>query len=382
MKTTKQHFERIKNIKLIENIRKWAAGHRKQSWAICAIIALCIGGLISFIVFSALQPADTAKKTTVSSKKKVEAIKYYSKMTGNLVANETAISAPVTGIMIENSPDARPQSGLKDSEILFEAIAEAGITRFIALFQQNKPQLIGPVRSVRIYYIDWAAAFNASIAHIGGSDEALAEVRNGNYRDLDQFFNSKSYWRSTDREAPHNVYTSFEKLDALNASSGYLASDFIGFTHVDGKPSKTPTATNINVNISSDTFNSSYIYDPTTNKYARSQDGAPHLDREGGQITPSVVIAMYVDESRAGDYKNHEIITTIGTGNATIFQNGEVIEATWRKSSKVDQLVFTDISGTEISFVRGQKWITAVPNSGGSVNYTAPAPVAPAATTE
>ena len=107
--------------------------------------------------------------------------------------------------MIENSPDARPQSGLKAAGVVYEAIAEGGITRFMALYQTSKPELIGPVRSLRMYYLDWFAPYSASIAHVGGSLNALTEARSGKYRDLDQFFNSQTYWRASDRYAPHNV---------------------------------------------------------------------------------------------------------------------------------------------------------------------------------
>ena len=79
----------------------------------------------------------------------------------------------------------------KHAEVVYEAIAEGGITRFEAFYQQNKPQLIGPVRSVRPYYIDWAVPYQPSFAHVGGSAVALKEIRNGKYRDLDQFFNEQ-----------------------------------------------------------------------------------------------------------------------------------------------------------------------------------------------
>src|SRR5690606_11343443 len=145
------------------------------------------------------------------------------------VKNKEATTQEVTAIMIENSPDARPQSGLKESGVVFEAIAEGGITRFQVLYQEDKPQLIGPVRSLRPYFVEWAAPFDASIAHIGGSYNALQEVRNGQYKDIDQFFNGDTYWRSTDRYAPHNVYTNFKNLDALNTKKGFTVSKFDGF---------------------------------------------------------------------------------------------------------------------------------------------------------
>lgn len=355
--------------KLKPRLKAWVRKHRT--------LLLCIGGFIfisgataAAFVFFYQKPVEVAK-TVVEAKEepKPEPVKYYSPLTGNLVTDEAATKQPVTAIMIENSPDARPQSGLKDSGVVFEAIAEGGITRFLAIYQEQKPQLIGPVRSVRMYYVDWLAAFDASVAHIGGSAAALAEVRNGNYRDIDQFFNAGSYWRASDRYAPHNVYTSFAKLDALNAAKGYTSSTFAGFSRVDGKPSATPNATQVNVTISSATYNSSYIYDAATNTYVRSQAGAPHLDRESGQISPSVVIAMKVDESTVFEDGYRQSINAVGSGSAVIFQNGTAQEVTWNKASRTSQIVFTDAAGKDVSLIRGQTWISAVPNAHGGVTW-------------
>lgn len=358
-----------KKLKLVPHVKEWVKRHRKTILICLGVIIVCIATIAAcFLLYPKPQKASTvkvAKKTAPI----IETKKIYSPLTGKIVADENATKQPVTAIMIENSPDARPQSGLKDSGVVFEAIAEGGITRFLVLYQQEKPQLIGPVRSVRMYYVDWLAAFNASVAHIGGSAAALAEVRNGNYRDIDQFFNAGSYWRATDRYAPHNVYTSFEKLDALNNAKGYTSSAFAGFTRTDGKASDKPTATSINVVISSNLYNSSYTYDKATNTYARSLAGEPHTDREAGQITPSVVIAMRVDETTTMEDGYRQSISTIGTGKAVIFQNGLAINATWSKASKTDQIKFTDDNGKDIPLVRGQTWISAVPNDGGDVTW-------------
>ena len=271
--------------------------------------------------------------------------------------------------MIENSPDARPQSGIKQAGVVYEAIAEGGITRFLALYQEAKPGLIGPVRSVRMYYVDWVAPYNASIAHIGGSAAALAEVRNGNYRDIDQFFNSGSYWRARDRYAPHNVYTNFERLDALNRSKGYVESKFTGFARTDDKPHETPNATSINMTISGALYNTHYDYDKASNSYLRSIGGAPSDDREEGRITPKVVIAMKVDMAHVMEDGWRESITTSGAGSAVIFQNGIANEVTWRKNSRNDPLQFIDGNGKEVPLNRGQTWITAIPNSHGGVSW-------------
>jgi len=359
----------FKENKLWAHFRQWFLRHRLAVLIFCGALIVCIGVITSAFFVSNKPVAFVKKPVAKTVVKPKPSVKYYSPLTGELVADLAATKLPVTGIMIENSPDARPQSGLKDSGVVFEAIAEGGITRFLVLYQQEKPQLIGPVRSLRLYDVDWLAAFNAGIGHVGGSAAALAEIRNGSYRDLDQFFNPGSYWRSTDRYAPHNVYTSFEKLDALNAAKGYTTSTFTGFSRVDGVPVKTPDATSIDITISSYLYNSSYTYDKINNNYARSQAGEAHLDQESGQITPSVVIAMRVDETTVLEDGYRESITTTGSGDAVIFQNGTAIRATWHKADKLSQVNFTDANGIEIPLVRGQTWIAAVPNNGGDVAW-------------
>jgi len=345
----------------------WFRRHKKLAIILSVVLAILIGGgVATALYFVNKKPADTPAPTkVVKPAPKPEPIKYYSPLTGNLVADEAATKQAVTAVMIENSPDARPQSGLKDSGIVFEAVAEGGITRFAVLYQQEKPALVGPVRSVRMYYVDWIAAFDASVAHIGGSQAALNEVRNGNYRDIDQFFNSGAYYRASDRYAPHNVYTTFERLDALNTAKGYTSSTFTGFTRKDSTASKTPVATSITVDISSAIFDSAYTYNATTNTYDRSQGGAPHTDRESGQISPRVVIVMKIPERTVLEDGYRQQIDAVGNGTATIFQDGTVQEATWHKATKVNQITFTDANGKDIPLARGQTWLTSVPEDGG-----------------
>lgn len=347
------------------SVKTWVAAHRVATLSIGGAILIAVYGATAFYVVQQQTKATTPKVYKLIKPKP----KFYSPLTGVQVKDQAATTAAVTAIMIENSPDARPQSGLKQAGVVFEAIAEGGITRFLTLYQESKPQLIGPVRSVRMYYVDWLAPFNASVAHIGGSAAALAEVRNGKYRDIDQFFNAGSYWRATDRYAPHNVYTSFERLDALNRAKGYTTSRFTGWSRADGKPVKTPDATGIAINFSSALYNTAYSYDRANNRYNRQIGGQPHVDREAGQITPSVVIAMKVNEVTVFEDGYRQSITTTGSGEAFIFQNGTVIEATWTKPSRASQIVFRDKAGKDIPLVRGQTWIAAIPNGHGSVSW-------------
>lgn len=355
---------------LIQKIRDWSRQHKKLAIIISVAAVLLIGGGVTTALYLMNRPSEPAPSPQVAEPEPApEPPKFYSPLTGTLVDTEADTKDLVTAIMIENSPNARPQSGLKNSGVVFEAIAEGGITRFLVLYQQEKPQLVGPVRSLRMYYVDWLAAFNPSVAHIGGSAAALREVRNGNYRDIDQFFNAGAYWRATDRYAPHNVYTSFERLDALNSAKGYNESNFTGFTRKDSEAAATPTATKMNVTISSVLFNSSYVYDAETNLYNRSQGGAPHTDREAGQIAPRVVIVMKVPTQTVFEDGYRQQINTIGSGAATIFQDGTVKEVTWSKASKTTQMTFKDAEGKDVPLARGQTWITAVPADTGAVTW-------------
>lgn len=351
---------------LFKRLGHWMKTHRPLTIAIIGAILIAAAGTTSYILLH--QPI-AGVEFVKSTPKPKPVVKYYSSLDGSQVASESVIKAPVTAIMIENSPDARPQSGLKQAQVVYEAIAEGGITRFLCLYQQNKPSLIGPVRSLRMYYLDWAAPYQPSIVHVGGSLYSLQEVRNGQYRNVDIEYHNGASWRATDRYAPHNVYTNFERLDALNAKLGYTSSDFTSFARTDGKAAAEQTAKSIDVKISSALFNSHYDYDAASNTYARSQAGAPHIDREEGQITPSVIVTLRVNMSTVMEDGYREDITTTGSGTAEVFQNGTVQQVTWSKADRMSPLKLTDANGKELSLVRGQTWIAAVPTGGGDVSW-------------
>lgn len=354
----------------LSRIKAWVKKHPRRSYAIIGVSVVLLGGFITtaaLLLQPKAEPRAAVKK--VAAKPKPKPI-YYSLLTGETVPDEISVTQPVTAIMIENSPDARPQSGLKKAEIVYEAIAEGGITRFLALYQQNKPELIGPVRSLRMYYVDWLTPYNASIAHIGGSQKALKTVRSGSYRDIDQFFNANYYWRATDRYAPHNVYTSFSKLAELNTKKGYASSNPLPFARADdAKKLPKQDAKQVNLTISGPIYNSSYVYDPATKLYARSQAGAPHLDRESGQIKARVVIALRVKMTTVLEDGYRQSIVTTGSGEARIFQNGHVQAAVWHKESAAKQLRFTDTAGKPLALARGTTWISAIPLTGGNVTW-------------
>ncbi len=264
----------------------------------------------------------------------------------------------VTAIMIENSPDARPQSGLKDAGIVFEAIAEGGITRFNALFLESRPDYIGPVRSVRPYYIDLFLPFDAAIAHAGGSGAGLAKLGRLHVKDLDYFKNFSAYHRVSNRFAPHNLYTSMNGLDAASKKRGFTSSNFTSWLRKPEESGKTPKATKIDFILSGPLYNVHYDYAPKSNVYKRSEGGRPHNDyKSHKQLTPKVVIALVMPYSQNGIYS---VYGTRGPGKMFVFQDGQVQKGTWKKGKSNEQFTFYDADGNKLALDPGQTWVTLV----------------------
>lgn len=282
-----------------------------------------------------------------------------SPLSGVLVSAADA-ARPVTGIMIENSGSARPQSGLKEADVVFEAIAEGGITRFLALFQAKQPDYIGPVRSARPYYVEWAAAFDAGYAHAGGSPDGIARISQLGVKDINAFsYGSSVFFRTEDRESPHNLYSSFAGLDKVNSDKGYTSSTFKAWERKEDVP-QTSLARSIDIIISSSFYNVHYDYDATTNSYLRSEGGSKHLDEKSGQqLAPKNVLVMVMNNRISGQYN---VYTTTGSGAFVSFQDGVVSEGTWSRNSAKEQYTFKDKYGFDFLFNRGQTWVSVVDN--------------------
>lgn len=329
---------------------------------IIAIVAVVIvvAGLACFALLKGdSKPAN--KKTVVVAKKVVPPKpKTVPSTLSGLEVDPAVNQRTVTGVMIENSTDARPQAGLSQAGVVFEAIAEGGITRFLALFQDTAPENVGPIRSARPYYVQWAMGFDAGYAHVGGSPEALANIRTWGARDLDQFYNAGAYHRIAERAAPHNVYTSIAALNQLENAKGYTTSTYTGFPRKKPAPMKVPTAKAIEFNISGPVYHVHYDYNPPTNSYNRSLARAPHIDANtNAVISPKVVVAMIMPYALASD-RYHSIYQSLGTGQAYIFQDGNVTIGSWSKPDIKSQITFVDANGKPVSFNPGQTWLTAL----------------------
>ena len=333
-----------------------------------AVILLAGLGYVTWKVFFNAKPEQAAAPVVEAPKAAPKPTTAPSRLTGMVVSIPDS-ELPVTAIMVENSPDARPQSGLKDAGVVYEAVAEGGITRFLTLFQEAQPDYIGPVRSVRPYYLDWLVPFDAPVAHVGGSGEALAQIRAEGIKDLDYGTNSNYYQRINSRYAPHNVYTSRAQMLELQKSKGWTTSKFTGWTRKEDKPAATPNAKAIDFAISGFLYNPHYDYDATTNTYKRSQAGKPHVDEKSGlQISPKVVIAIVIPRGIHPDGV-HTVYGTTGSGKAYFFQDGTVTEGIWEKKDRKSEMRFGDVKGSPLAINKGNTWVSTVSDAG-AVTYT------------
>lgn len=342
---------------LVSRVRESMHQHKKR-W----IIGSSIFGVVLVVIIGVwiVSRDDGVDRTSpnVEVKEEEEPKTVASPLTGLQVSKQNA-KRPVTAIVIENSPDARPQSSLSKAGVVFEAIAEGGITRYLALYQETKPDPIGPVRSLRPYFVDWVLTFDASIAHIGGSAQALQEARDLGLKDLDQFSYAGSYYRTSDRYAPHNVYTDFGKLDALNKELGYTSSKFDSWPRKEDSPAETPKATNITIPISSYLYESGFTYAKKSNSYLRTVGGEKDIDREPNkQINPKVVIVLETTNRIEPDGRYQYDL--VGKGKVTVFQDGIATVGTWKKSARDSQFMFIKDNGEEIQLNAGQTWVSVI----------------------
>ncbi|HUC89354.1 MAG TPA: DUF3048 domain-containing protein [Patescibacteria group bacterium] len=345
------------------SFKQWLKSLSKKQWIIIGIVTVLLlggGGVGAYYLFHHNKPVKTAQKVTVKPTPKPTTVA--SNLTGVQV-DPSINQKPVTGIMIENSGDARPQSGLNEAGVVFEAIAEGGITRFLALFQDNTTSYVGPVRSVRPYYIQWALGFDAAIAHVGGSAEGLQDMIDWNVKNLDQFANGSYFHRISTRYAPHNVYTSIAEMNELESKKGYGAAKYTSLQRKKEDPAKVPAINSIDLDISSAFYNVHYDYDAAANAYKRSVGGAPAtvIDQAGAstQLEPKVVVALVMNQGISAD-DLHTAYAATGSGPVRIFQDGRIYEGTWKKDNNTAQFTFTDSNNKAIGLDPGQTWFTVV----------------------
>lgn len=298
-------------------------------------------------------------------------------------------------VMIENHVEARPQSGLSYADVVYEAVAEGGITRFMGVFYCGiavRDVQFAPVRSARTYFLPWVLEYDALYNHVGGagicSDDtvddrakALCQIDEYGIKDMDQFgISYPTCYRNYDRldhtvATEHTMMCDADKLTTLAAQRGWTNVDAQGvswdknFQPWQFKDDAALADRGASFSASfvawkgyEADYGVKWVFDKATDTYKRFNGGVPHMDLESKQqLTAKTVVILFAKETGPVDEHLHLLYDDVGTGNALVFEDGKVIKATWRKPIRTSRTNFYDASGKEISFNRGQLWIEMLP---------------------
>lgn len=272
-----------------------------------------------------------------------------------LTGLEYDTAGPLTAVMIENHPAARPQSGLLQADLVYECQAEGGITRFMALYHSRPAEVIGPVRSARTYFVQWAKEWGAAYAHCGGSNDGLATIRRLGLIDLDEMSGS-AFWRDKTRSSPHNLYSKTANLtERIGTRKTAEPAARWQFGDWAAQPAKGLTIDY------GHKYKVTYTY--TDHAYSRSMNGTPHVDRETRtNIAPANIIVQFV-KSKVVDSEGRLEITTISSGKAILLTAGTYSEGTWSKADEKSPTLFRTADGKELTLAPGQTWIQVVPTT-------------------
>jgi len=334
---------------------------KKRVWLLVLIGLLFFGLGVWWI--TAVMPTKTAPTVVVPPPTPTPALDP-SILNGVLVDSSLAKKRPIA-VMIENSPDARPQRGLAAADVVYEALVEGNITRFMALFQQTPPAKAGPVRSARSYYIDWLSEVDAVYVHAGGSPTALDRIRSYGIKAYPHS-SEATFWREpkTGVASEHTLFADIATISQNTVSKrGWNAqSDYQSWLFKD--PELAPAAAGaITVNFSGAQFQSVWSFDALKNQYNRAMAGAAHKDRDSGeQIIAKTIVVMTVQRAANAPYKDTKkesewSMTTIGSGKVSVFRDGTRIDGNWKKASRTERTRFLDSAGAEIPLNRGKIWI-------------------------
>jgi hypothetical protein len=288
-------------------------------------------------------------------------------LTGRLVEAPLAARHPVA-VMIDDHWNARPQSGFNAASVVWQAPAEGGIPRYMLLFAEGTPTSVGPVRSARVYFVEWAAEWGAVYVHVGGSPQAMALLRESGkgqlVYDADEFRWGPTYlWRSADRRAPHNVYTDGRRLWRLASR--------VGAEEVEAEPAwrfapdaplrLRPAGARIEVAYPYNRIG--YRYHRASNTWRRTVGGSAQRDAADGRVVaPRNVVIMEVAFGLLGaNQKGRLEAANVGTGRAWIATNGTVVEGTWRKDAVAAPTRFFDAAGRPATLTVGQTFVQVVP---------------------
>lgn len=275
------------------------------------------------------------------------------------------LSKRPVAVSIDNHPRARWQAGISQAEIVYEVEVEHPFTRYLCIFLAKEPDQVGPVRSARPYIVYYALENDGIFVHVGGSEDAFAEIRRLGAADVDGLY-SGAMWRYNDtgKYAPHNMYTTLKSIRDEAESYGYRReADFEGyiFNEKDTNLSENfefSSAKTLNI-VYNDYNTTDYIYDETSKMYLRFKDNEEHIDElDKKQLSAKNIIVIEASKSVL-DNEGRLYIGTIGQGQGLYFTNGEGIPISWEKASEKSRTRFYTDEG-ELVLNPGNSWIQVV----------------------
>jgi len=288
-------------------------------------------------------------------------------LTGLPAAGSPNHTRPALVVKIENVPEARPQSGLTQADVVYEEIVEAGLSRFIVVYQSQDADPIGPVRSIRPSDPAIVKPLNPLYAYSGGTAKFINMLHAAGITDIGVDAAPKAYYRRPGRSAPHNLYSSTPRLYAQAPAGGGPPPkifDFLAANEPFGGAGVVP-ATHLTV-VPGQRTTSTYDYDPATNAWKRGSNGTPQVVEGGAQVAPTNVILWFVPYVNSpGDVdvvgEPVSVAQVTGTGDAWVLSQGKVVKGKWSKPSAETPVQFTDALGAPIKITPGTTWVEVQP---------------------
>lgn len=313
--------------------------------------------LITYVILSKDTPKRSAQPVKQIEEKKKSEIKIY---------DENSNDRPIAFMIDNNIGDAK-HAGLQESYLNYEIIVEGGLTRIMAIYKDKNVKLIGPIRSSRHYFLDYALENDAIYAHYGWSPQAEKDIKDLKVDNINGMIDRTPYRRDEKSIAPHNVFTNtsyikdyLEKKDYSNTSTSWknlnISSKEINIASNDN----TSTAKKIVIIYSNSDYRT-YAYDEANKYYLRSQNGNPHLDRlTNEQLHYKNIIILKIENYNL-DNEGRQTLKNIGNGDGYYITNGNYKKINWSKESRLSKTSLTYEDGTEVSLNDGNTFIQIVP---------------------
>lgn len=344
-------------------------GKKEKRTIILLVILLILVGITIFLSYQKLKNNDkevAAGDITNNVQNETQVVELESENDINIFKGD---SRPIA-VMIDNHSGAWPQAGLNQAYLVYEIVVEGGETRIMAVFKDQDVKKIGPVRSSRHYFLDYALENDAIYVHYGWSPQAQSDIgtlKVNNINGINE--SSTSFWRSNEKSSPHNVVTTIQKIKEIAVNKGYslksTKSSVLNYT-ADDVTLETGIAAEEVVIPHSTLQTVKYTYDSSKKVYKRYARNKAQTDWESGSaITTENIIIEFIDNYTLQDTENkgRQGLDNIGTFDGYYITNGKAIKIKCEKKSRSSQTIYKDLNGEEIKVNDGNTWVNICPKN-------------------